>query len=65
MPPRELSFYVFWLAWSIHRIFFVRTFEEKCSKRQRSNKSTYRCKHSGPVGSLGYAITGSGVLGNG
>ena len=42
MPPRELFFYVFGLAWRIHGISFVRTFEGKCIKHQGSNKSTYR-----------------------
>jgi hypothetical protein len=39
MPPRELFFYVFGLAWRIHGISFVRTFEGKCSKHHGSNKS--------------------------
>ena len=37
----------------------------KFAGKRPAQDAKFRCKHSGPVGSLGYAITGSGVLGNG
>jgi len=42
MPPRELFFYVFGLAWRTHDISFAYMFEDQFSKFRRSNKSTCR-----------------------
>jgi hypothetical protein len=44
MPPRELFFYVFGLAWRTHDISFAHMFEDKCSKFRGSNKSTCRAR---------------------